>query len=484
MQVLIGGIDRSADIDRSSFSISDAVNQRSVANFRMEDSADQPEVGQEIEIYDGEELIFGGSVDEPENEDLPGGVISYSVSCVDHHEKADRHLVAEVYENQLAGDIVKDLRTKYLDGEGITAGTIQDGPTIKKAVFNYIPVSQCLDELSEITGLQWLIRPDKSLDFFDRSTFTAPFTIDDMTPVNNFRVRRHRQEYRNRQYLRAGQDITTVQTRTFKGDGETQVFTVDLPLAKVPTVKVNGVTKIVGIRGVETGKDWYWQKGDKTISQDSAGTKLTSSDTLTVEFQGFYPLIIVAEDPEAINERVIIEGGTGIYEAIEEKASLDTRDAALDYTNGLLRRYARIGKVVTFNTSEPGLKAGMLLFVTRTDHGVNGQMLISRVTITDPGRADGKLSYAIEALDGEAVGGWVNFFKKLVQSGKTFVIRENEILVKLLTFRDSFSVPMMEDELSYILHQYWICGQEVTEGFILPWQQLTQVITCSEERII
>lgn len=208
MIVIIDGIDRTDDIDRSTFVISDVVSGRSTVSFVMEDSADQPEVGQEVLIYDGEELIFGGSIDEPENEELPGGAISYLVSCVDHHEKADRYLVAEVYENQLAGDIVKDLRTKYLDGEGITAGTIQDGPVIKKAVFNYIPVSQCFDELSEITGLQWLIRPDKSLDFFDRSTFVAPFAIDDTSQVGNFRVRRHRQEYRNRQYLRAGQDIT------------------------------------------------------------------------------------------------------------------------------------------------------------------------------------------------------------------------------------------------------------------------------------
>ena len=34
----------------------------------------------------------------------------------------------------------------------------------------------------------------------------------------------------------------------------------------------------------------------------------------------------------------------------------------------------------------------------------------SIVTITDPGRADGELSYLVEALDGEAVGGWVSFF--------------------------------------------------------------------------
>ena len=55
---------------------------------------------------------------------------------------------------------------------------------------------------------------------------------------------------------------------------------------------------------------------------------LISTDAITIEFQGFYPLIIVAEDPEAISNRQTVEGGTGIYEAIEEKASLVP--AALD----------------------------------------------------------------------------------------------------------------------------------------------------------
>ena len=50
--------------------------------------------------------------------------------------------------------------------------------------------------------------------------------------------------------------------------------------------------------------------------------------------------------------------------------------------------------------------------MSRTDHGINEQMLISRVIITDPGRADGQLTYAVEALSGEAVGGWVSFFQK------------------------------------------------------------------------
>ncbi len=470
--VKINGVDKTNIIRVRSLRISDTVNARSTASMSIQDAAGayRPEVGQAVEIWDGLTQLFGGSIDDvPEEKILGATALRYSgIPLVDHHQLADRRLVAETYESDLAGDIIKDIMTKYLASESITVGTIQDGPTINKAVFNYLPASQCLDELSELTGLQWRINPDKSLDFFDRATFTGT-AITSASAIRNVRVRRNRDSYRNRQYLRAGQDISTTQTRTFKGDGETQVFAVELPIAEEPVVKVGGVAKTVGIRGLETGFDWYWNKGDKTISQDTDGVKLTGAEILTVEFKGFYPIIVVAEDPEAVTDRVTNEGGTGFYESIEDKSSIDTKTAATDYANALLRRYAKIDTTLSFDTYTAGYQAGQLVNVSIPEHGINEDMLISKVNISEPGLQDGGLNYNVELVSGEAVGGWVNFFKKLAQQGKTFVIRENEILIKLITFTDSFVVPTMEDEITYVLHQYNICGTGTicSEGLIL-----------------
>lgn len=366
-------------------------------------------------------------------------------------------------DNPKAGHVVRNILNNYLSDENITEGMIQDGPNITKAVFNYLPVSQCLDEICQLSGHQWIINPDKSLDFFARTANTAPFSINESSDLRNVKVRKNRDNYRNKQYVRAGKDITTVQVREFAGDGKTRVWTVDLPIAKIPTVKVNSIEKTVGIRGVETGKDFYWQKGDKTISQDSSGTVLTSSDTLTIEYQGFYPIIVVTEDSGAINDRKTVEGGTGIYEHVEDRRDIDEQDAALENANSLLRRYARISKVLYFDTFAKGLKAGQLLPVNLPHHELVENMLISRVTITDPTRVDGILRYSIEAISGEAVGGWVNFFKRLTQKQQSFVIRENEILIRLHSFQDEFEKPIMEDEMTYTLHQYHICG-EITCG--------------------
>ena len=77
------------------------------------------------------------------------------------------------------------------------------------------------------------------------------------------------------------------------------------------------------------------------------------------------------------------------------------------------------------------MKPGQLLKIVKSLFGIDDSFLIESVTVT---QADyGKLNYAISALDGEAIGGWEEFFKQVVFGQKTFAIAENEVLVLLNT---------------------------------------------------
>lgn len=435
IQLLIDGVDKTSLLQRQTLSIKKAINERSLFDFQLKDVTGtyRPAPGQSVQLYDGATLVFGGIIDEVEEyRALGNSMLVCEVPANDYHEIADRVLVAETYTGQTAGAIIEDIRSKYLNGEGVTAGTIQTGVTISKAVFNYIPVSQAYDEISEITGFQWEINPSKALSYFDRSTYAAPWGITSTSAIRNVKVRKDRSQYRNRQYLRAGKQATDNQTREFAGDGKTTVFAVDYPIAETPTITVNAVAKTVGIRGVETGKDWYWNKNDKSISQDSSGVALISTDTLTVVYKGYYPIIAVINDSGQIDARKAIEGGTGVYERIESKESIDSSEAAIEYAEGILRRYAKIGNVLTYETDVSGLDPGMLQNVVLPVHDLNDYFLISQVTISDPGFQDQGLRYNVTALDGEAVGGWSQFFRKIVQSQQTFVIRDNEILLRYI----------------------------------------------------
>jgi hypothetical protein len=461
LSIRINGIDRTSGLIEKSVSISEAVNERSVAQISLISKAGhyRPDVGETVEIFDGNDLVFAGSIDDlPEYIADGTDVLVYQgIPVVDLHQAADRRLVAESFENQTAGFIVKTILDGYLADEGVTAGTIQEGVIVSKAVFNYIPASECFDELSELTGLQWRINPDRTLDFFDRATFTGT-PVHDQSGIKNLRVKKSRQQYRNRQFLRAGQDVSAVQTRTFKGDGETQIFTVDLALAKVPVVKVNDTIQTVGIRGLDNDRQWYWQKNDKSVSQHKDAPKLQVTDILTIEFQGFYPIVIVADSTSEIASRKAVEGGSGIYESMEEKRSIDTKDSALAFTEGLLRRFANIQVQVIFDTFTR-YRAGELVDVDLPSHGIKEQMLVADVRVQDTGAADHRLTYTVRLVSGESFGGWVQFFRKLADKNKTFVIRENEMVIRMSAYSDVFIVPDITDDMDFKLHQYHICSE-------------------------
>jgi hypothetical protein len=441
MIVKIAGVNRGADISDGTLRITDQINERSVCTFEMMNLSGlgAPEEGMEIIIEDDAGVrIFGGTIDEVEESDLIARTdLVYSVTCVDWHQIADRKIVAETYRNQTAGFIVNDLLTKYLADEGVTAGTIQTGPTVSAAVFNYDRASEALQDVAELTGFMFYIDANKVLHFLERTTNDAPWSITETSqPTRDLKVTHDRSQYRNRQYIRAGQDVTDPQTERQKGDGDKRVFNVFYPIAEVPTITVNTVPKTVGIGGLDSGKDFYWNKGKTEIKQDDAGTLLTSTDVFEIIYKGFFPIIVVSEDAAGIQDRKTKEGGTGVYEAVEQQASIDDADAALEYAKGRLRRYGKIDKRVTFTTFKSGLKAGQLLTIDLPSRGLTGQYLIQRVNIDNV--SGNVIRYSVEAVDGEVVGGWVNFFRKLVKAGQTFVIRENEILVRLVTQFESW----------------------------------------------
>src|SRR5690606_17365808 len=109
--------------------------------------------GQPVEIYEENEhgepgtLVFGGVIDRPVSRylSLAGNGKIHQISCADQHYIADKRIVAKLYREELAGDIVKDLINSYLIDEGVTAGEIQNGPVVIEAVFNYISFTQCME---------------------------------------------------------------------------------------------------------------------------------------------------------------------------------------------------------------------------------------------------------------------------------------------------------------------------------------------------
>jgi len=380
-------------------------------------------------------VLFHGTIDEITKVSLEPNVGTvYSLNCVDWNQLADRALVVEEYEDILAGNIVKDAVADHLVGDNVTTAFVYNGPLITKIVANYITVVQLLTEIAELTGFWWNIDYDKRMHFEAMFNRVSPFVLSSVSAFGveatalsaSVSARTTREQYRNHQFIRAGFDITDVQTETFLGDGQRKTFTVGFPLALVPVVDVDGVVKTIGVRGVDTGYEWYWNKESNEISQDSSGTALTNVQVLKVEYQGLFPVIVEIQDSGKISERQGVEGGSGVYQNVEDFEHLDGQTIATDKAVALLRKYGRLPTKLSFETHFSGLQAGQLLSVAIPELNLSGAWLIESMTIEDLG-AD-RLIYKGTAVDGEHLGGWVEFFRKFSDQGGIFTARQNEVL--------------------------------------------------------
>ena len=298
--------------------------------------------GQPVDVYDGEELIFSGVIETAIKIKNTFDMV-HDVSCIDWHYLADKRIMAKAYENEQAGDIIKDIISTYLVDEGVTQGTIQDGALVTEAVFNYVPITDAINAITEKAGFLWYIDYDKKLYFMERGTEQAPFPVTNKDmQKGSIEFVNGNPQYRNKQYIKGGKDITDPQTQNFKGDGVNQTFVTGYPIAKVPTVTLNSVSQTVGIRGLDENKDWYWSKGDNTVTQESSDTPITSVDTLSITYQGEFDIVVITMLAEEIDRNKNIEGvGTGIVEDVFDDKSITTRLAAFELANSKIKKICK-----------------------------------------------------------------------------------------------------------------------------------------------
>jgi hypothetical protein len=419
-------------IQRGSVTVDKRLEERSTANFTVADTLGTAvyDRGMPVEIYDSTPtLIFAGFIDTPSRVRIaPNSGLLHNITCMDNHYLADKRLVVRSYTNQTAGYIANAIVTDYLADEGITVGEIQTGPIVKSAVFNYVRASEAFDALKELTGFTWFINEAKQLYFVDRATYTAPWDLDGSTHKairGSVKLNTGNPMYRNRQWVRGGKGLTSQQTETKIGDGETQSFALGYPLALEPTITVGGTPKTVGIKGIDTGKDWYWNKGDNSIY---AAVAPAASAEIVVLYYGQYPLIVLAADDSARVARQSVEGGSGIVEEIITEAQHESLDAMKESAKAKLNQYCQDAEKFSYQTNEAGLSPGQIQKVTYSPFGFSAyEMLIESVSIT----ANGELIlYDVSAITGPVMGSWTRFFNSiLTRQDKTIQVGDSLLLV-------------------------------------------------------
>lgn len=434
-----------------SLKVDDAIEERAACSVILVDAdgtLTRPRKGDSLQVSRPDSggvdrLLFKGIVDSSKLLRIAPGEPSrrFVIKAVDYHYFADKRLAAKSYINQTAGAIVTDLITTYLAVEGITAGVIEAGPTILESIFNYVPVSEAIKILAEKANFWWYIDSAKVLNFRARSAAPSPWTATtaDML-AGSISVEDGNRKYRNRQYIRGGTDITSSQLESKKGDGVQRDFALGYPIAQVPTVTVNGAAKTVGIKSIDTGKNWYWAKGDPVLTQERADAVLGTGDTLDVTYVGQFNIVTISEDRSQVIARQAVEGGSGYVEDVFDDAKIDTRAKAFDTASALLQKYALIGRTITFTTSRYGLAPGQALTIDLPLYEVNNvEVLISAVQ----SGGDTEARWKVTAVEGPNQGSWQRLFVDILSKAQDIIefinTSEKSTLTVLVPFSENWA---------------------------------------------
>lgn len=321
---------------------------------------------------------------------------------------------------------------QVLDLQAFVSSTdIGPGKLIPAANYIRTYVSANLADLNTQSGTTWwYVRPDKSVVFQDRTATPAPWILDsaNVTPfagqqqgdvlLQNLELDTSGDLYRNRQVL-TGVIGSTNFNETKAGDGSTRTWNVANALTAPPTVwTLNGQPVTYGIQGVDTGRQFYYQIGSTSLTQDGSGTLLAKTDTLAISYPGAFVTEVVRDNatpgtfPNTISqaEMAAIDGTTGIVENVLDVSKLNmTVAAAQTYGDQLLQRYGLPnGRMLTFMTLRPGLAPGQALtgFVLAQQCN-NVQFLVAAVSIsTDMASVPGGILYwySVEAVEGSTLG--------------------------------------------------------------------------------
>ncbi len=454
MIIYIGGT-RLDHYAKDSCKIEDAVDERSVAEFfaiDIDGTATYTK-GQTVTIKadDDTTYLFGGVIDsaEPIKAAVTKGQGRYwHIVCADWHYLADKRLAKKVYTSQTAAYIAGDLFSSYLSTEGCSSGDIDTGPTCDTVVFSYVPVSRALDVLAEKAGYWWRIDPEREFTFRARAANAAPFDIDETTVIKkgSIKVKRAAPMYRNRQYVKDMKFRTDLQTERQYGDGEKRAFALPFPPVLEPTITIfragASSSQEVGIRGVEDGWDFGWNKGDPIINHTTCSAAIASTDYVEVEYYGEYRGVVLSYDAASIVTLKAREGlgGTGYVESVVSEPSLTSATQGFELAAQLLSKYSVLDpETVEFDVHADGLQPGQYINIVRDDYDLDDDYLIERVSHYEE---DGYIWHRVKAVSGPSIGSWARFFSNLANKAELFSIYENinedEVLAQSSTQSDTW----------------------------------------------
>lgn len=404
-------------------------------------------IGKQIDIYENNILIYSGRIDEPEMRKInQHPIIGVKIICVDHHKICDRILVNQSFPKYEISYLIKLIIDTYLADDDIwyDDDSIRYSGSFVSINCPYIYCSVVFDELANLVNWQWKIGPDKKFYFDDRTVQLGPKLSEfDNHLAGSLYVKNDMSDYRNKQILRNLNVITDelIETASPTPDNNRSYY-VRFPLNSKPQIYITTNEndppdedeidpRFVGINVISEGMQWYWSKNSNTVTQDQEEADIVPPYKVVLKYIGQYTIDVIKSDEEAITERQEIEGGSGLYEDIEDGSYIESIRTGEIKARSLLIQYCRNARKINVSSYNHKWQSGQVCEVDLPTYNINSDYLVSNLSIHD--KSYGLLRTAT-LVDGQNVGGWVKFFKKWMEKSKEYIIREDALVgIPILT---------------------------------------------------
>jgi len=293
-------------------------------------------------------------------------------------------------------------------GESIAVGAL-----IPKTSYHRKYYTSNVDDLAKQSNYWWYISAAKSMTFLPRTARLAPWIASD-TPGDflekNISITNQSDLYRNRQII-TNVLATAPINESRVGDGYTQTWTFAYGWASAPAITVNGVAALVGVKGVDTGKQFYWLQGDPTITQDPSQPLYDNSIVIAFVGTGQYFTESVYDDLTGQGILAALEASSGIVENVEDGKGIP-KAAGDALAQARVVEYGVFGLLLTATTRRVGLAPGHLLTVYLAPFGIAGLTFLIRSVKTALQTEFGGQQpiMLITAVSGAEVGDWTRLF--------------------------------------------------------------------------
>jgi hypothetical protein len=179
---------------------------------------------------------------------------------------------------------------------------------------------------------------------------------------------------------------------------------------------VDGTVTVVdfGIENLDTDKAWYYSIGQTTIKQRATDAPLDVGTFLEVIYRPLGYDVMALQDDAVIDQRRIVENGSGVYEHIIDDSRNTDAKGALAKAQAVLDTYKNIPEWLEYETYERGLRVGQLQTINISNPPVNGRYLIQTLDAQSDGK---RFKYKVKGLDGTRIGTWLKFWEQLALVG-------------------------------------------------------------------